>query len=247
MRALLLLVALLTTASAQVVPTVDRPGTIRVTGAAEVRVVPDEAVLRLGVETFDEALERASAQCEAAVAAITDVARRRGVEDTHIRTEHVGIEPLVETHRSGRAVYEVYGYRVRRSVSITLRDLDAFDGLLRDAIAAGATNVHGVSFQTTSLRAHRDEARAQAIDAAREKAEALAARLGQRLGRPTSIAEEPEWWGSSYGSGWGGGYGPQAMQNVVVAGGGAAGPVEVTAPGEIAVRARVAVVFELAD
>ena len=232
---LLALAALCLTASAQPVVGLGAPGTIRVTGNAEIRVVPDEAVLRLGVETFDEALGQASGANETAVAAVTAVARAQGVEDAQIQTDHLAVEPLVDNRRhSGQPVYEVYGYRVRRTVVITLRDLDRFDALLRDAIAAGATHVHGVTFQTTALRSHRDEA------------QAMAERLGQRLGPPTLIVEEPEWWGGSYGSGWGVG-GGGAFQNVIQSAPGNAGGSGVTSPGEIAVRARVAVTFALAD
>lgn len=244
---LLSLLALCLSAAAQPVVGLGAPGTIRVIGNAEIRVVPDEVVLRLGVETFDPALERASGANEADIAAVTAVARAQGVEDAQIQTDHLAIEPLVDNRRnSGQPIYEVYGYRVRRTVVVTLRDLDRFDALLRDAIAAGATHVHGVTFQTTDLRAHRDEARALAVDAAREKAEAMTERLGQRLGPPTLIVEEPEWWGGSYGSGWGAG-GGGAFQNVIQSAPGDAGGSGVTSPGEIAVRARVAVTFALAD
>lgn len=234
-----------TTATAQPIADLSSRGTIRVTGTAEIRVIPDEVVLRLGVETFDPALAQASAQNEAAVAAVTSVARAQGVADAHIQTDHIGIEPLVNTWRNGGPpVYEVYGYRVRRTVVISLRDLERFDALLREAIAAGATNVHGVTFQTTDLRTHRDQARALAVDAAREKAEAMAGRLGQRLGPPTHIIEEPEWWGGSYGSGWGAA-GGGALQNVVQSAPGDGSGGDVLSPGELAVRARVAITFAL--
>ena len=243
---LLSLLALCLTASAQPVVGLGTPGTIRVTGNAEIRVVPDEVVLRFGVETFDEALEQTTSANETTIAAVTAAARAQGVEAAQIQTDHLAVEPLVDNRRNnGQAVYEVYGYRVRRTIVVTLRDLDRFDALLRDAIAAGATHVHGVAFQTTDLRAHRDEARALAVDAAREKAEAMTERLGQRLGPPTLIVEEPEWWGASYGAGWGAG-GGGALQNVVQSAPGDAGG-GVTSPGEIAVRARVSVTFSLAD
>lgn len=236
-----------TPAGAQALLSTGTPGTVRVTGNAEVRVAPDEAVVRLGVETFDEALGQASAANETAVTAITAVARAQGGEEARIQTDHIGIEPLVDTRRStGQPVYDVYGYRVRRTIVVTLRDLDRFDTLLRDAIAAGATHVHGVTFRTTDLRAHRDEARALAVDAAREKAEAMTGRLGRDLGPATSIQEEPEWWGGTYGSGWGRA-GGGAYQNVVQSAPGGGGGGEVTSPGEIAVRARVVVTFALAD
>ena len=56
---------------------------------------------------------------------------------------------------------------------ITLGDVSRFEDLLSDTLLAGANHVHNVEFRTTELRQHRDAARALAIQAAREKAEAL--------------------------------------------------------------------------
>ena len=220
-------------------------GSLRVSGEAEVRVVPDEAVLRLGVESFNETLAAASAANQATIASLVEVARGHGVADEHVQTEYVHVEPLVQTHRSGQAVYEVYGYRVRRAVVVTLRDLDAFDDLLHDAVAVGVTHVQDVAFQTTRLREARDEARAQAADAAREKAEVFASRLGRQVGPALSISESNYGWGTRYGSGWdavGSGY---AAQNVAQSGGADMSLGPVTSPGQIAVRARVDVTFTL--
>ena len=113
-------------------------------------------------------------------------------------------------------------------------------------LQAGATYIHGVDFRTTELRKYRDQARALAIKAAREKAEALARELGQQVGAPLHINEEQSGWYSWYGSWWGGRYGNVATQNVVQnAGGQAWGGEGTIAPGQISVTARVAVEFEL--
>ena len=213
--------------------------TINVTGEAEVRVVPDEAVLRLGVETVGEDLDATTAATAEAIAAISAVARGLGVPETGIQTDRLSLEPLYASRRVGDGqlyVQELYGYRAGRGLVLTLRDLSVFDALLERAVAAGANRVEGVEFRTTELRRHRDEARAEAIDAAREKAEALAGRLGQRLGAPRSIQESAGGWPP---------YGRGATQNVMIDAGGGDVSMGATSPGQISVRARVSVVFTL--
>ena len=241
---LALAVLLALPAAAQTVPVGTAPSrTVRVSGDAEVLVVPDEAVLRLGVETLDADLTDAVAQNTRAVEAVAEVARRAGVAELHIATDYLDVQPQrASRDRNGLSIPEVYGYRVRRSVTVTVRDLDAFDTLLRDAVAAGANTVHGVDFQTTELRRYRDQARAEAVAAAREKAEALAAGLGQSVGAPLSISERGQG-GWRYGSGWGSGFGPGAIQNVSVS----AGAPSAAAPGQISVRAGVDVTFALGE
>jgi uncharacterized protein len=215
--------------------------TISVDGEAELRVVPDEVVITLGVETFDANLQTAKAANDARVAAVLAAARARRVPDERVRTDFLEIQPRYDS-RAERLV--TVGYVVRKTIVVTLRELAAFDALLGDAVAAGATHVHGVDFRTTELRAHRDRARAMALDAAREKAEAMAGRLGQRVGAPLSIQEQSAWWQSGYGRGWGARQ-SSMTQNMVQNVGGASAAEGTTSPGQISVTGRVAVVFEL--
>jgi len=63
-----------------------------------------------------------------------------------------------------------------------------------EAVAAGVTAVRDISLRTSQLRKYRDDVRAKAIRAAREKAVALASELGARVGKPYSITE-----GQDYG------------------------------------------------
>lgn len=90
------------------------------------------------------------------------------------------------------------GYFVRKTVVVTLSDLALFESLLSQSLEAGATHVHGVEFRTTELRRYRDQARALAVNAAREKAEALCAELGKQVGEPKDIREQYSRWWSPY-------------------------------------------------
>jgi len=112
--------------------------------------------------------------------------------------------------------------------------------------------VQSIRFATTELRKYKDQARAMAIQAAKEKADALAGQVGEKVGRPASINEDQVGWYSFYDNyyWWGQQYGNQqanAVQNVVQAqgNGSSANNDSTAAPGEISVTARVSVVFDL--
>ena len=184
--ALLLILAL--SAWTQDAPSSQAPRTVTVTGEAEVRVVPDEVILTLGVETWDKNLGRAKQQNDRIVARVLALAGEHGVPAEHAQTDYVSIDPR---YRDG--YYEerdVIGYFVRKNVVVTLRDLAEFEPLLSDALEAGVNYVHGIEFRTTELRKYRDEARALAVEAAREKAVALAGGLDEDVGAPLTIREE---------------------------------------------------------
>ncbi len=232
------------TEEAQLVPLETRR--ITVSGEAEVRIVPDEVILTLGVETWDKKMDRATDQNAEIVAAVLALAAEHGVPSQHVQTDYVGIEPR---YRNG--YYEdrdFIGYFVHKTVVITLRDLSEFEGLLADALEAGVNYVHGIEFRTTELRQHRDEARALAVRAAKEKAEALAGELGQQIGAPLTVQEVGSGWWSGYNAWWGARWGGGMSQNVIQEAGGASALADGSvAPGQIKVNARVSVTFELTD
>ncbi|MEM7789242.1 MAG: SIMPL domain-containing protein [Bacteroidota bacterium] len=214
------------------------PRTISVTGSAERLVIPDEVILQLEVETRDPGLEAATESNQATIDAVAAIARRYGVPPARIQTERIDLQPQYTSRRQedGTSIQVLYEYQVRRAINVTLRDLDVFDDLLRDAVGAGVNRINGVEYRTTDLRTHRDAARLQAIAAAREKAEALAGALGQSIGRPITINEIG--FTSSFGR-------VAYSQNViseVPAGDGVS-----TRPGQIAIRGSISVTFELVD
>lgn len=224
--------------------TTSSPGQITVTGDAEVRVVPDEVILSLGVETWDKNLQKATGENDRIVSEVLALARKYDIEPQHVQTDYVSIEPR---YRSG--YYEesdFIGFFVHKTVVITLRDLTKFEDVLEDALEAGVNYVHGVEFRTTELRKYRDQARALAIKAAQEKAVALAGELDQKVGAPTHIGEVQSSWYSGYRSWWGSRWGSGVAQNVIQEMGSdsPAGEGSV-APGQIQVRTTVSVNFEL--
>jgi hypothetical protein len=231
-------------APAAAAPDTPATRTVTVTGDAEVKIPPDQVTLTLGVETWDKDLATAKRQNDEIIARVLKVADGHGVAPQHLQTDYVSIEPR---YRSG--TYEpgdFIGYFVRKTIVITLKDISAFEALLSDALEAGATHVHGIEFRTSELRKHRDAARSLAIQAAREKAIALASELDQDVGRPTDIREEYNGWWSPYNSWWGRGWGALgAAQNVIQESGTPQGMDSTLAPGQISVNARVTVTFEL--
>ncbi len=220
------------------------PRLIHVTGDAEVRVAPDEVLLTIGIETQSRKLNEAKDENDARVQRVLDLADDYDIERRHIQNSYISIYPRYDSSYDKRVLVE---YSVRRNLVITLKDLSKFEDLLTDLLEADVNYVHGIDFRTSELRKYRDEARARAIVAAREKAVALAAELGQEIGEPYEIREEQSNWWSGYSYWWGGSWGSSAMaQNVIQdVGGGFEGGDGDVAPGQIKVNARVAVSFAL--
>ncbi len=217
---------------------------ISVTGEALVNVVPDKIVITFGIETH--AMEMDDAKDENGDIlrdAISDI-RRMGVKDKDIQTDHLSIEPR---YRNGFGKEDFLGYFVRNSIAVTITDPARVDELVSEVLDAGVNYIHGIDFQTTELKTHRERAREMALAAAREKAEKMAAALGQRIARPLQISEQHMGSPWGYWSGWGRGRSSGMSQNVmqnISSGGDITGTV---ALGKIGIRAAVRVTFVLTN
>lgn len=219
------------------------PGSIQVTGEAEVKVVPDEVRLTIGVETKHANISVARRRNDHLAEELIRIAERFGIQQKDIQTDFIHVQPYYEdSYYYG----EVEGYFVRKSIALVLYDMERFETLLTALTDGGATHIHSIEFRTTELRKFRDQARALAVNAAREKATAMADELDTSIGAPTHIREDQVGWWSWYGHRWWAtGYGPMS-QNVVQNAGGTAPDIEGSiAPGQISVTARVSATFEL--
>jgi uncharacterized protein YggE len=175
--------------------------------------------------------------------AVINAVRKEGIETKDIQTDYLDIEPRWDlTPRPENFI----GYFVRKTVVVTLREVPRFEDVLSAALGAGANYVLGVHFQTSELRKHRDDARALAIKAAREKAVALAGQLNQGVGEPIRMQELSSRWYSWYGRSWWGNRQGTQYQNVVQnVGGDMVSDDSAISPGRISVTASVRVIFLL--
>ncbi len=217
--------------------------TITVSGSASVMVVPDEVDLTLGVETSDPVLATAKAKNDAIVAKVVQAATDMGVDAKYVQAEYVHLQPR---YQDSDTQSTLLGYWAQKNVVITLKDVSKFETLLSKCLDAGVNYVQGIDFRTSELRANRDRARTLAIQAAQEKAAAMAKDAGQTAGQPISIKEEYTRWYSPWSSWWGSS-GSSMAQNVVQNAPSTSDQQRDAAmpPGQIAVDASVTVTFEL--
>jgi hypothetical protein len=164
-----------------------RPRLITVTGDAEVRVPPDEVILTLGVETWHKDLGIAKSHNDERIKKVMALAKKYDIAPGNVWIDRISIEPCYKD-RDVRA--DIIGYDVLKTVVLIVRDLSRLDDLISSVLKAGANYIYGVQFRTTKLRDFRDQARALALKAAKEKAKDMAKELGQKIGEPYTIIEE---------------------------------------------------------
>ena len=163
---------------------------VGVQGDAEILVDPDYAVLRLSVQHFGTDVVGVRDQSQAAVMQLLADARALGIAAPDLASTPSMVFPGRWQCSNCSDAEKESGHTAHTSVTITLRRI----ATLADLVARLSSDKHvllqDVEYHTTALRQHRDRARALAMQAAREKAQALSSEIGQTIGKALSIAEQ---------------------------------------------------------
>lgn len=176
--------------------------TISVSGDGEVFAAPDIAnisfTVREEAKKVSDAQDKVTAKVKVALADI----RKLGVADKDIKTQNYSSYPKYEwqegtvsclglncpPYHPGKQV--IVGYEVSQTVTIKVRDLEKVNALIDGLATAGVTEMQGPNFAIDKEDDLKAEARKQAIEKARTKAEVLARDLGVTLVRVVSFSED---------------------------------------------------------
>lgn len=213
--AALVLFALLVSACGSAAPlnSASQPNlrTLSVSGSGEAFLAPDIAYIYIGVHTeaatAAEAVADNTTQTEELIQALIDF----GIDANDIRTTNFSIWPMDQFDPvSGRPTGEKV-YAVDNTVYVTVRELSGLGDLLDAAVTAGANTVNSIQFDVADKDEALQQARAEAVEDAREQAQAIAQAAGLSLGEIQSISFiDPQPYPIFDGRGGGGGAAAEA-------------------------------------
>jgi uncharacterized protein YggE len=221
----------------------DASRTVHVSGTAVVNVTPDRALIQLGVQSNGGTPSAVKALNTATIESVIRTLKSLGIESKDISTDRYIVQPIYENYNS---LY-IKGYRIDNVVAVTLRDVEKVSDVIVASLEAGANEVIDVELYTSELRKYRDQAREMAMQAAGEKAQALAHVAGAYTGCVLNINENTwsyynGWWSRDNQNLWT----QNAVQNADPAGSTGRqsedGPVSL---GQISIRAQVNATFSL--
>jgi len=156
-------------------------------GIGKIKVAPDEVVVYLGIVKKDKDVTAATGACDEIVAKIMQLADKYNVDKNLFKTDFLKIrqEYIEENHATATD-----GYVVTKNIVITVRDVEKFDKIFSEAVAAGVTHIHDVQFIVSNLEDVRERAKDAALAEARRKAEWHARQLGKKVTGVETLSEE---------------------------------------------------------
>lgn len=158
---------------------------IRVSSREQVKVEPDMAEILYSVYSQASDAQTCQTQNGTDVNRVIEFLKGMGVEEKSIQTSQYGLNPMYDWS-SGKTIT---GYEMNTQVAVSDIPMDRVGDILSGGVEAGINSVDSVTYLASNYDKAYQEALTKAIEAARVKAEAMAAAGGCRLGAIVNVEE----------------------------------------------------------
>lgn len=204
---------------------------IRVSSREQVKTEPDIAELRYSVYSQASDAQTCQTQNNADLNKVIEVLKAQGIDEKSIQTSNYGLNPVYDWE-SGKTIT---GYEMETEVTVSDIPMEEVGSVISESIDAGINTIRSVTYKASTYDDAYQEALAKAIDAAKVKADAMAAAGNCKLGRIVNIEEYSN--------------NQQAKYNSYAASGGVKEEMALAdmgvMPGQIEVEASITVEFEI--
>jgi hypothetical protein len=169
------------------------PGRISIVGEGKAAAAPDTAIFDAGVVVIAETAQAALEQNTKSITALLAALKAAGIAGRDLATSGFAVQPrfVYPQPEPGKQPEQpkLEGYEVRNAVTAKVRDLSKLGAILDAAVQHGANQIGAISFEIQNKDSLLDEARQDAINDAKRKAEKAAQAAGLKLGRVLSLSE----------------------------------------------------------
>lgn len=197
--------------------TTTKTDSFTVSGTGKVTMVPDVAIVQVGVTAQGSSVSRVQQELNSKMNAVSAAIKKLGVDEKDLKTSYYNISPRYDYSGGSQ---RIIGYEANSNLTVKVRKIDNANAVIDAATSQGANEVGGVRFDVDDKDKAEVQARELAVKDAKSKADAAARAAGFKLGRVINYSE-------------GGGAEPRpvmydmAKSSVPITGGGA--PTEVEA------------------
>lgn len=213
-------------ANAQVIQQNTQPH-INVSGEGKVMVMPDQALVTIGVVNTGADAQDVKKKNDETVAAVIKYLKSIKLPESDYQTQRVNLNRNYDYDK------KKYSYVASQTITINLKDLSKYDTMMIGLMDAGVNNIQGVEFKTSKLAQYESEARVKAVENARKKADDYAGALGAKTGGPLMVTDNSQ------------PYYPMPMREMAFKGAMADSAEQTLAIGEITITSNINVIYAL--
>ncbi len=192
----LMLVTACTGGTAAVAPAVTpdssaQEHTISVSGSGQATGTPNVAYVELGVNVTNPDVGQAITEANQTMNDVRQALLDAGVPEENLQTSTFNVSaeqpPRPTDVPSDQQPEQIY--RVQNILRVKVEQIDTVSDVIDAGLNAGANNVYNLSFDIADPTALQEQARAAAIEDARNRAQQLAEGLGVQVGAPVQVSE----------------------------------------------------------
>lgn len=159
---------------------------ISVSGEGKIKVIPDEAIISIAVETKGEESSKVKKENDASIDKVLKFLKTTKIDQKNIKTERVSLYPQYDYQKKKNY------YFASQTISIHLKDLSQYEVIMSGLVDAGVNRVNGVVFQSSQMEILKSDARKRAVADAKKKAEDFAGALGQKVGKAIVVSDNSQ-------------------------------------------------------
>lgn len=160
--------------------------TISVEASESVKLEPDMASLKFGVDNQEATVEAVTEANTEAVTKVVEYLKGLGYEESSISTSDVGLYPQYDYTGGDN---KLIGYRMDTTIALTDVPAEKVSEVLSGALSQGVNTVNSISYYSSGFDEAYDEAVGKALELAQKKASAMAEKAGTSIKGIVSITE----------------------------------------------------------
>ncbi|WP_320815587.1 SIMPL domain-containing protein [Flavobacterium sp.] len=183
-KVILLLIMVSSSVFAQEVKQVPQ---ISVIGEGKIKVVPDEALISVSVETIAKEVKEAKNQNDVIADKVLKLIKKKGILSSDFQTQRMSLTQNYDYSSKKK------NYVANQTISIHLKDLSKYDELMLELVDTGINRIQGVEFKSSKIKEFEKQARKNALIDAKAKANDYVSVLdGQKVGKALLISDNSQ-------------------------------------------------------
>lgn len=156
---------------------------ISVSGEGKVMVKPDLATIQIGINNTGKDAAEVKNLNDETIDKVLKFIKKFGIPTSDYKTTSVNLNKNYDYEK------KKYNFQANQTISIELKDLSKYDGLMMGLLDNGINQINNVEFKSSKLAQHQSEARKLAIVDAKKKAEDYVSVLNQKVGKAILITD----------------------------------------------------------
>jgi uncharacterized protein YggE len=169
----------------------DTVATLEANGDGQVMVVPDIAIVTIGVVSRAPAASDALAANSTDLQKVVDTVKAAGIAEKDMGTTGFSVtpiyQPVTRTTPPDSGPAPIIGYTVENDLRVTIRNIATSGAVLDAVVKAGANRVSSIAFDISDSKTAEDNATKAAIAEALHRGQLMADASGVTLGRVLSV------------------------------------------------------------